>query len=371
MMHFVKTEGITFDDVQIVPLYSDVEHRSEVDISTRLVGDIRLDIPLIPANMDTISSPEMSIVCTKVGSICFVHRFMSVEEQLTSFVKGSTAGGFGLSAHIGFSVGASKSEQARIKHIIAWYENKAKEGIFDVEYRPLILMLDVAHAHHKLVKEAIEFIKNLSNCYVIAGNISNKVAAKDLIEWGADSLVVGIGGGSLCETRIRTGVGIPQMTAISNVSEAISEYEYTTLSPRIITLIADGGIKYPGDIAKAIAAGADCCMSGALFAGTEETPGRVVKRGPVFYEKSFKEYRGSASSSSKEARGEYGHIEGASKFIEARGSASEVFQSVGDGLKSAYSYVGARTTEQFQSRAFLQKVSNSSIIEARPNFLER
>lgn len=374
--------GLTFDDVQIVPRYSDIMHRSaEVNISTRLVGNVKLDIPLIPANMDTIAGPEMSKVCRKVGSVCFSHRFMSSEEQLADFWKGSDPRrDIGIGHCVPFSVGASEKEQERIKHIIAWYSQKVIDGIFNVEDEPLVLMIDVAHAHHKLVKNAIAFIKQIDrSIYVIAGNISTKEAAIDLINWGVDGIRVGQGNGGLCETRIRTGIGIPQMTAISEVSEAIDSWEGRTKSLKSvglgpinrITLIADGGIRYPGDIAKAIAAGADCCMSGALFAGTEETPGRVVKRGPVFYEKNFKEYRGSASSSSKEARGEFSHIEGASKFIEARGSALEVFNSVADGLRSSYSYVGARTTEEFQARARLRRVSSSSIIEARPNFLER
>jgi IMP dehydrogenase len=194
---------------------------------------------------------------------------------------------------------------------------------------------------------------------IIAGNIATADAANDLQEWGADALRVGIGGGSVCETRIRTGVGVPQLTAVDEIS-------YITEIP----IISDGGIRYPGDVVKALAAGADTVMVGSLLSGTDEAPGEMFVGGQWPNTKNFKMFRGSASATIKmEKNGHSNHVEGAAKMVEHKGSVIRVIDDIMDGVTSAMSYLGVSDIEEICEVAEFVKISNAGLHEAHPHLL--
>ena len=373
--------GLTFDDINIIPKYSKVQHRDNVDIKSRLVGDITIDNPIIPANMDTIAGKQMMFSADKNGSFCFLHRFMSMDERLKNIqdmlhiwsnvkkVNVSHDALFGNdkpdwfdTQPIGISIGVNGDELTFLQML---------HEIERLESMKYIFLIDVAHGHHVKVKNMLANVKGMfPNDYVIAGNVATFDGAYDLCNWGADGIKVGIGSGSLCETRIRTGVGIPQATAIIECRRALNDWALTLPPGKWVpTLIADGGIKMPGDIVKALALGADTCMSGYLFAGTDETPGEVGRVGIYPNERRVKQYRGSASRSSKSDRGETSHIEGNIKTIPIKGPVKYIFDSVRDGIKSGFSYVGAEDFDDFVKNVEVMKVSQNSVLEAHPNLL--
>lgn len=176
----------------------------------------------------------------------------------------------------------------------------------------------------------------------------------------------------MCETRIRTGMGIPQVSAIGEVVRARTEfYKIATGNPKNISIIADGGVKYPGDVVKALWLGADTVMSGYMFAGTDETPGHSMKKGLFPNEREVKIYRGSASSSSKNARGETTNIEGNVKEIPAKGPVSYIFQQIKEGVQSGFSYGGTVGIHNFRVAVDAVRITSNGVLEARPNFIEQ
>jgi IMP dehydrogenase len=225
-----------------------------------------------------------------------------------------------------------------------------------------IVLVDVAHGHHKNVKDAMTWINALSyrgKFDVILGNIATAKAALDLEEWGADALRVGIGGGSMCETRVRTGIGIPQLSALQAIVEVAT-----------IPVISDGGVRFPGDVAKALGAGADTVMVGSLFAGTDEAPGNVVIAGQWPNERRMKMFRGSASATAKlDVNGNTNNVEGASKLIETKGSVKKIVSDIMDGVRSSMSYVGAQNLSEFRSKARFIRITNAGLMEAHPHGL--
>jgi IMP dehydrogenase len=220
----------------------------------------------------------------------------------------------------------------------------------------------VAHGDHVHVQHALDWLNRLSNrgsFDVIAGNIATADAARRLEDWGADALRVGIGGGSMCETRVRTGIGIPQFSAICDVVEVAN-----------VPVISDGGIRYPGDVAKALGAGCDSVMIGSLFAGTDESPGDIFISGQWPHNKKMKMFRGSASATAKMAvNGNTEHVEGASRLVESKGSVKKVIRDIEQGVRSAMSYVGASNLSQFRQAAKFVKITNAGLIEAHPHGL--
>lgn len=348
---------ITFDDVNILPEYSEIEHRSDIDISARLVGDIEIKVPVIPANMDTICGVRMVVEAASQGSFGFYHRFDSTGNRLENIQELIS-----VDVPFGISVGVSKSEMEFISALKN--ANKHRELV------KIPFLIDVAHGHHILVENMISHIRNVfPENHIVAGNVATYAGALALCHWGADGIKVGIGNGGLCSTRVMTGVGVPQISAIAECRRAIDEYCRRSNPEHRPTLISDGGVKMPGDVVKALAAGADVCMSGYLFAGTDETPGDVILSGMYPHEVRTKLYRGSASRSSKVDRGETNHIEGGYKEIPIKGPVSYIFDGLYDGIRSGFSYVGARNANEFRNRATLIQVSNSSILEAHPNVM--
>ena len=333
---------LTYDDVNIVPKYSELESRSDVDLTSRLTKNIELQIPIVSSPMDTVTEFEMAWAISHLGGIGFIHRFMDIERQSELVASLGTL-------KVGAAVGVTGDYLERAKELV-------KNGCN-------VLLIDVAHGHHKLVKKAIEEFKNEfgENVEVIGGSIATKEAATDLCEWGADALRVGVGNGSLCETRIRTGVGLPQVTALLDVCPVADEYN--------VPVIADGGVRYVGDICKGLACGADTVMLGSLLSGTKETPGDITKVGEWPNEKLYKKYRGSASIDSKSDRGEYNNVEGNSKIIPYKGKVKRIISDIRDGLSSACSYVGVRNILDYQASCELIEVTRAGQIEAKPHLL--
>ena len=380
-------ESLTYDDVNIVPKYSEVESRRDVDLTSRLTKNRYLNVPLVSSPMDTITEYEMAYMMWNHGGVGFIHRFMEIETQakmvseLKSEIESSWVGTKHLYENLDEEIENTNSKvQIRIlesmKGTKAWFENSPLGAAIGVTGDYLeraqelvssgcnVILLDIAHGHHKLVKEGLRRLKNEVNgkFEIIAGCVATALGAKDLCEWGADGLRVGIGNGSLCETRIRTGVGIPQVTALLDCVTAADTYNCPT--------IADGGVRYIGDVCKGLACGADSVMLGSLLSGTKETPGTIEKIGEWPNEQLYKKYRGSASLDSKKSRGSNKNVEGNHTVIPYKGKVKRIIQDIQEGIRSSFSYVGANDITEFHSRVEFIKVTDAGIIEAQPHLMK-
>jgi len=340
MRHY-QDRALTYDDIQLVPAYSDIESRKTIDLTTDLTNNYKIMVPLIASPMDTVCDSEMAITMMDLGGVGCIHRFMSIEEQAQEVHKvflhnANNAVDLPVMA----AVGANGDYLERTQELV-------KSGVN-------IVLIDVAHGYHKFVKDAIEKIKsNFPMVDVIAGNIANAEAAEALQNWGADALRVGIGGGSLCTTRIKTGFGVPNVTSLEDV-----------VSVAKVPVIACGGIRNSGDIAKALAVGADSVILGSLLAGTKEAPGAIIEKSNGLY----KRYRGAASLETKSIHGqETRNVEGESTVVPFKGGAKFIVEGLMDGLRSALSYAGARSIKEFNPEYVV--VTAAGMNEARPHLL--
>ncbi len=336
-------EFLTFDDVLICPKFSMVKTRKDVDLSTFLWDQGQIKLPVISANMDTVTGSDMAYAMAEGGGLGCLHRFWSIEENVKAFNNSIFDGPIKPMVSIG--LGKGELERAEALH-------KAGAGI---------IVIDVAHGAQIGVVEQVRELQRLlkDNVWVIVGNFATPQSIGDFkYHLGEDYVMgwkVGIGPGSACTTRIKTGVGIPQLSAIMDCSRS---------HPGEV-IIADGGLRTPGDIAKALGAGASFVMLGGMLAGTLETPGEIIypegeKVCPL------KSYRGSASLESYAAQGKdtgWRTAEGESFTIPLRGSVSEVLRDIEGGLRSTLSYVGARTLEEFQTKVEFVKVSSATVRE--------
>ena len=328
--------ALTYDDIQLVPEYSEIESRQTISLRSKLTNNYWLDVPIIGAPMPTVCGYDMAYELFIHGAIGCIHRFMSIEEQVNIVSRLSA---INQDYPIMAAVGANGD-----------YINRAK---LLHSAGASIILIDVAHGHHKNVKMAIADIKKATNCDVIAGNIATVQAAKDLESWGCDALRVGIGGGSLCTTRIKTGFGIPNVTCIEQIAQSVK-----------IPIIADGGIRYTGDMAKALALGASSIMVGSMIAGTDESPGMLINKATGLYKK----YSGAASFETKLEHGQaVRNIEGESTIIPYKGKLKVIMNEITDGLKSALSYAGANCIADFKPK-YVQ-VTNAGINEAKPHLI--
>lgn len=358
------TESLTYDDIQLIPQYSEVTSRSNVNLHTKLTKRFGLLSPFVASPMDTVCDSLMAKKLMKEGGVGCIHRFMSIEDQVKEVeeiieYKNET--------HLDEKWGVmydnwhTEVQQIPIMAAIGVGQNELSRAQSLLNAGANVLLIDVAHGHHKNVKDMLVPLTNMKKNHefdVIAGNVATYEGAMDLCKWGADGVRVGIGGGSLCTTRIETGHGVPNITAIRHSLKACDNFD--------VPVMADGGIRMAGDISKALAMGADTVMLGSLFAGTTESPGEVIEKGNHLY----KRYRGSASLETKEAHGQKNnHIEGTSTVIPYKGGVKYVIKRLKDGLKSALSYSGANNITEFQSKADWTKVTNAGITEAKPHLL--
>ncbi len=340
----------TYDDVNIVPKYSTLDSRSEVELKTRFTKNTNIDIPIVSSPMDTVTESNMSIEMMSLGGVGIIHRFNTIEEQVdhvieTTYFRDSEVRGKYSHLPICAAVGVTGDYLERATEL---FHNGCK-----------VLLIDVAHGHHKNVGEAIEEIKTkLSGIEIIAGNVATESGTRFLCEKGADSIRVGIGNGSLCETRIRTGIGVPQVSALLECVSVADKYN--------VPIIADGGIRNIGDVCKGLACGADTIMLGSLLSGTKETPGEIEKVGQWPNEKLFKKYRGSAS---RQAKRSDKNVEGNHKVIPYKGKTIRILSDIKDGIRSSFSYVGANNITEFHGLVELTQVTQAGTIEAKPHLL--
>lgn len=464
-------EGLTFDDVLLVPGPSNVLP-NEVDTKTRLTKKIKLNIPLLSAGMDTVTESKMAIAMARQGGIGIIHKNMSIEEQAkqVDVVKRSEHGvitdpfylnpdnilqdALDIMANYRISGVPIVDEDMHLKGILTnrdvrfednpnviigdimtkdglvvgyegitmeeaiklmeskkveklpivnddnilkglitikdieksrQYPNSARDsenrllvgaavGITNdmmdrvaalVKAKVDVITVDTAHGHSRNVIEAIKQIKSkYPDLQVIAGNVATAEATRDLIEAGADCIKVGIGPGSICTTRVVTGIGVPQITAIIDCVEEANKYD--------IPIIADGGIKYSGDITKALACGASTVMAGSLFAGTEESPGDTI----LYEGKQYKEYRGMGSLAAMKAGSGDRYFqsntkkyvpEGVEGRVAYKGPVGEVIYQLMGGLKSGMGYVGSANLEELYEKSKFIKISSASLIENHPH----
>ena len=248
--------ALAYDDINITPKYSDVEHRDDINITTRFTKKTLLDIPIVSSPMDTITGFDMAFAMMVLGGVGVVHRFNTIEEQSLIMNQLHTEKYDHCELPLSAAIGVTGDYLERAQELI-------KNGCN-------VLLIDVAHGHHKLVGEAIEEVKTkLSGVEIIAGSVATGEACEYLCEKGADSIRVGIGNGSLCETRIRTGVGIPQVSALIDCVAVADRFD--------VPIIGDGGIRNVGDVCKGLACGADSIMLGSLLSCTKETQGKIEK----------------------------------------------------------------------------------------------
>lgn len=337
-----------FDDLLLEPQKSDINSREEVSLSTSL-GSKKFRFPIISSPMDTVTESKMAIAMFKHGGLGIIHRYNTVVEQCkiireisSKFEETSNKN----ISNIAAAIGTSSDFKQRA---LSLYECGAR-----------IICIDVAHGHHALVESAIKAIKDSlgSSVTIIAGNIATAEGFKDLSDWGADAVRVGIGGGSICSTRIQTGHGIPTLQSVLDCRDASDA-----------SIIADGGIKTAGDIVKALAAGADMVMLGSMLAGTEETPGDVFQSND---NKKYKVYRGMASPEAQIAwRGSARSLEGISTTIPYKGKVSEILKTLDKNIKSGLSYTGARTLQEFRSKAKFIRQTSSGLLESRTHILNK
>lgn len=337
-------QTITFNDVLLEPQYSDITSRKEVSLSTPLDNLRKLKIPIIASPMDTVSEWRMASSLSSMGGMAIIHRYNSIEEQADQ-VKNALA--VPDCTIVGAAVGVSGDFVERASKC---YEAGAK-----------VICIDVAHGDHAMVKTAIASLREQlgMNIHIMAGNVATLEGFNRLADWGADSIRVGIGGGSICSTRIQTGHGVPTLQSVIDCAQ----------SDRDAILIADGGIKNSGDIVKALAAGADAVMLGSLLAGTDETPSETFRDRDG---RCFKAYRGMASAEAQKAwRGKTSSLEGVSTTIPCKGSVRNVVEELLTGVRSGLSYSGARDIPELRSKAKFILQSHAASIESSTHILRR
>lgn len=338
--------ALSFDDVLIVPAYSEIQSRSLVDLTTQLTPKVKLQLPLLSTNMNDVTGLEMALALGKLGGMGLIPRFESPDIQADMVSKVKKAGYLS-----GAAVGVKSGFMDRAEALV-------RAGAD-------LLLLDVAHGHMKQTAEATTELKNKfgKKADIVAGAVATAEAAEDLFKAGADCVRVGVGPGSICITRIVTGVGVPQVTAITEASRIALKHKKTVL--------ADGGMKNSGDVAKALACGAHAVTMGNVFAGTDEAPGETVTIG----DRKYKVYNGSTSPAEKSRHvknlkkgsiSEFylNHIEGVQSYVPYKGPVENIMTSFAANLKSAFSYVGAKNIEEFHKNAKFVKVTTQGMRES-------
>jgi IMP dehydrogenase len=334
----MSQKAITFDDVLLVPSYNHHESRKIVDISVAdRLGKLSLKLPVMSSNMDTITESKMANFMHSKGGIGVLHRFLSIEENIQQF-KACTGSVF-------TSIGCSQAELERAEAL-----RDAGADFFCV---------DVAHAHAKYVGKTLKQLRQIvgSRC-IMAGNVATYAGADYLSSCGADIIKAGIGGGSVCSTRIKTGFGVPMLTCIKECARTDR------------SIVADGGLRTAGDIVKAIAFGADFVMIGGMLAGTEPTPGEIVTKENG---DRVKHYRGMASREAQEVflgqMHEWKTAEGVSAEVPYREVADSIIADIIGGLRSGLTYAGANTISELQRKLNYIEVTQSGRVESQPHKL--
>jgi len=342
------SDGLTFDDVLILPGYSEVLPR-DVDIHVQLTRDIRLEIPLISAGMDTVTEADMARAIAQEGGLGIIHKNMSIAAQAEQVARVKSDNFL-----VGAAVGVTHDVLDRVSALV--------QAVVD------IITVDTAHGHSKGVLDTVRKIKEaFPSLPLIAGNVATAEGTLALIDAGADVIKVGIGPGSICTTRVVTGIGVPQITAVMECARVARE--------RGIAIIADGGIRLSGDITKALAVGANAVMLGSLFAGTDESPGQVIRVNG----KDYKSYRGMGSLGAMDSGSADRYFQSESKkyvpegiegTVLYKGAMKDVVYQLMGGLRSGMGYVGAANLTELYEKSKLIKITQASLIENHPHDIE-
>ena len=347
MPNLIKSNALTFDDVLLVPQYSEIASRKDVDISTTMWG-AKFPIPICSANMDTVTEVNMAKEMFRLGGIGFLHRYATPESMLKWLHDIHEAQSIAIP-----SIGIKDADYALALQF-------ADEGVLAVN-------IDIAHGDSK---HMVDMIKKLTNegIDVIAGNVATRDGALRLADAGAKVIKVGIGPGSLCTTRIVTGHGVPQLSAIEDCATVKNNFPG-------VSIIADGGIRNAGDCVKALAFGADMIMIGSLLSGTNESPGEALQlqnEAGLYYW--AKEYRGMASREAREAvsKTDASYVpEGEATYVKMKGPVQNVISQLVGGIRSGLSYSGAHDLKEFRKYAQYVTITGNGMSESKPHLLTR
>ncbi len=344
-------EALTFDDVLLLPKYSNVLP-SNTNIILKLTKKILLKVPFFTSAMDTVTESKMAIAIAKEGGMGIIHRNLNIRNQSDEVKKVKNR-----RLLVGAAIGTTIEDLDRARSLIS-------NGVD-------LIVIDTAHGHSMKVLKTLSKVKKIiKNVPVCVGNIATGEAAKKLYNSGADIIKVGIGPGSICTTRMVAGIGVPQISAIMEVKKALKK--------KNIKIISDGGIKFSGDIAKALAAGADAIMMGSIFAGTDESPGKKFKiKGKI-----YKSYRGMGSIGAMSAgsanRYSQKNFKDKSKFVpegvegrvEFKGKVSDIIYQLQGGLRSSMGYIGARNLKEINKKAKFIKITKAGFYESMVHSVE-
>jgi len=338
-------KAISYDDVLLIPQFSNIRSRKEIDLTSDLGKNLKLKVPIISSPMDTVTESMMAGSMSYLGGLGIIHRYCSIEKQVSLIEQ--SLDNYNIVDRIGFAVGVGEDMLERAGKCL--------------NAGATVICIDVAHGHHINVKDALLELREAFgyNVHIMAGNVATIEGINYLADWGANSVRCNIGGGSICSTRIQTGHGYPGLQTIMECSK----------TDRNVTIIADGGIRNAGDIVKALAAGADAVMIGSLLSGTKETPGAVYTDVNGI---KYKTYRGMASKEAQvQWRGNYSSFEGISSKVPYRGKVENIIQDLERGVRSGLSYSGARTIRELQSKATWVRQTTASLSESKTHITTR
>lgn len=336
------TEGLSFDDVLLVPRRSENKSRFDgsIDLSVHLTRRIKLRVPFISAAMDTITDVRMANELNRLGGLGIIHRFMPDSKALTAYRQ--------IKGHCVLTIGLGEKGMNRLVQVMEYDDVKNPDAVH----------IDVAYAWTPFM---VDFVKEIKSRWpdldVIVGSVATGDAVYELGEAGVDAIRVGVGPGSQCSTRIQTGNGVPQLTALMEAHRASEQLGHC------VSIICDGGVKNPGDCVKALAAGADVIMTGWLFAGTEETPGEVVS----IDGQRIKLYRGMSSlGAQKDWKGEAKSVEGEMTHVPYKGKLADVLEGIVCNVLSGFAYQGVFSIQELQEYAEFINISSAGMHESRP-----
>ena len=338
--NILREESLTYDDVSLLPnQISKIEHRADCDTGVEFLG-LNLSVPIIASPMNTVCGGRMAKTLADLKCLGIIHRFNSIDEQISEFSENNLKDNKYKSAAIGITL---QTEIERLRKL-------ADFGI-------KIICIDIANGGSIMIERFLNKIKNIIEQYdlkIIAGNVASYETTKYLIELGVDAIRVGIGNGAMCSTSVKSGIGIGQVDAIIRSLQAKDDFKSN------VKIIADGGISSPGAMCKAIALGCDAVMFGKVLAGTEEAPGEVLK----YENQRWKKYCGSASFAVKQDNKNY--IEGEESLVPYKGSASKVVKEYKEGLQSSMSYLNSLTIKDYQINSTFVKLTSHSFNERKP-----
>lgn len=334
-----RDRGLTFDDVLLMPRHSEMSSRRAPNLESKVTKNFTLKTPIISANMDTVTEYQMALKMAQLGGLGILHRFMSPEEQVRQ-------------------VRLLRDQKIIVAASIGVKEDGMKRADMLADAGVDIFTIDIAHGDSVMMFETLSYVKKkYPKIDVIAGNTAMPEGVKGLIDHGADAVKVGIGPGSMCTTRIITGCGVPQLTAVALCVAEARKYN--------VPVIADGGIKTSGDIVKAFAAGAQTVMLGSMLSGCLETPGEI--------EGGRKRYRGMASKDAQVSwRGELPQgmaAEGEARWVACKGSVENIIHELSGGVRSGMTYLNANSIADINKNARFMEMTSSGMMESKPHGL--